>query len=223
MIYTDPSGHFKDGDEKYNEDVLLQLSMYTEQWEFADTAYNLGLINYGDKKTIQGNAEYFSDNVRWAADHPIKQALGEVALFIMDAEIGDPDIAYADSDIENPLSKIYNNDNYEKIRTANNPYGSKGTPEHQKTVQELEDLAKERYPNRAEYNIHNQTSIKSMVDVNRIPDVWVEDRATGKVVEVFEAVRANSKGMVPREVKKGVEYTAKGIKWTVKYVIKALK
>jgi hypothetical protein len=39
----------------------------------------------------------------------------------------------------------------------------------------------------------------------------------------MKAVRANSKGIVPREVKKGVEYTAKGIKWIIKYVIKVVK
>ncbi len=32
------------------------------------------------------------------------------------------------------------------------------------------------------------------------------------------AVRANSKGIVPREVKKGLEYIANGIKWIIKFV-----
>jgi hypothetical protein len=45
--------------------------------------------------------------------------------------------------------------------------------------------------------------------VNRKPDVWVEDPATGKVLKVYEAARTNKDGsFVAREMEKKAEYDA---------------
>jgi len=89
-----------------------------------------------------------------------------------------------------------------------NPYGQYGKPDHQRTVAKLKAMAEREYPNGI---IHENESICKATkgQVNRKPDVWVEDRNTGQVLKVYEAARRNADGtFVSREGAKQVEYDA---------------
>jgi hypothetical protein len=92
-----------------------------------------------------------------------------------------------------------------------NPDGSKGKPDHQATVQQLEREAAQEFP-APRYEIQSNRPLPRG-EVNRRPDVAVIDAKTGRVVQIYEAVRTNKDGVTPvsRERKKVQEYDAAGI------------
>ena len=67
-----------------------------------------------------------------------------------------------------------------------NKFGKTGDPAHQATQARLVEMAKKEFPNDI---IHQGQSIKGQPGtggLDRQPDVWVEDRATGRVKKVYE-------------------------------------
>lgn len=94
------------------------------------------------------------------------------------------------------------------------PWGPNGKPDHQRTVEKLEEMAQREFPDGNRYKIHYNRSILDATGgkVNRKPDVWVQDRETGQAVKVYEAARQRQNGQfVSRERKKVQEYEAAGI------------
>jgi len=60
--------------------------------------------------------------------------------------------------------------------------------------------------------IRQGTSIRAVSGVNRQPDVWVQDRITGRVKKVYEAARKAESGQwVDRELDKQKAYNKAGI------------
>jgi hypothetical protein len=87
----------------------------------------------------------------------------------------------------------------------NNPYGSRGDPIHQATVDYLEDRAQQEFPNDI---VHRETELPPGSKVKRTPDVWVEEAGTGKILKVYEAARYKNGALVSRELIKLKQYQA---------------
>ncbi len=104
-------------------------------------------------------------------------------------------------------------DEYRDVQPiVRNKNGKDGDPAHVATVERLADMARKEFPNDI---IHKGESIKGRPGaegLDRQPDVWVEDRATGRVKKVYEAVRKDASGeFVPRELEKKRDYDKWGI------------
>jgi hypothetical protein len=103
-----------------------------------------------------------------------------------------------------------------QVRNGN---GKPGAADHQTTVQQLEDMARQEFPDENRYQIHKGTSIRGMkgpdgsvIEVDRQPDAWVEDVVAHQVVKVYEAARKDAAGnWVPRELRKKADYERLGI------------
>lgn len=100
-----------------------------------------------------------------------------------------------------------------------NKYGAKGAPDHQQTIDRLVLLAEAEFPGDI---IHRETESivgmrtpngKVIRNVERNPDVWVEDAANRRTVKkVYEAGRTNEDGsFVSREMKKKKQYDGLGL------------
>ena len=72
-----------------------------------------------------------------------------------------------------------------KANNVNNPYGSKGKPDHQAKVDELSKKAKDENPG---MRVVTEKKIQGH-DSNRRPDVQVVDPKTGTTTRVYEAER----------------------------------
>jgi len=72
-----------------------------------------------------------------------------------------------------------------KLDNINNPYGSKGKPDHQAKVEDLSKRAKAENP---DMDIVTERKIQGH-DSNRRPDVQVVDPQTGRATKVYEAER----------------------------------
>jgi hypothetical protein len=223
-------GHFIDedfdenGNFKYSDDAYINIALASQTYNDAETAFQLGIITLEERNYLQSEAHYLANYER---DLEQYRFLANVYLTIVDAVVmyEPTPISIDDND---PINKIYSPENYALILGAvPNPYGAKGDLDHQKAVKELYDEAIEKYPNSEKYQVIRDRSIKGASNSgywNARPDVWVKDIKTGEVVEAFEAVRVNTKGqLVKREITKGIKYMGKGIKWTYRFVIKAIK
>lgn len=71
MGYIDPTGYAKEGDERFSQSVRDEIALYGQIWADAELAYSLGIISYDEKLSVQSNAEYKADEIRYQADHPI--------------------------------------------------------------------------------------------------------------------------------------------------------
>ena len=98
------------------------------------------------------------------------------------------------------------------------PNGMNGNPDHQATVDRLEQMAQEEFPDDSAYAIYRNRSLKGYVgevdgaEIDRRPDVPVWDIETGEPLKVYEAARTDINGnFVPREQVKMYEYWEAGI------------
>ena len=73
-------------------------------------------------------------------------------------------------------------------KRVRNPYGSKGKPDHQKKVEELDKKARSDFPDKDRYEVLREKKIKREGS-RRNPDVQVVDKKTDKTVKVYEAER----------------------------------
>lgn len=101
-----------------------------------------------------------------------------------------------------------------------NPNGAKGNADHQATVDRLEKMAGSEFPDDIVHKGESITGLKTpsgrkIVNVQRNPDVWVEDaQHRGVVKKVYEAARTNEGdgNFVSREMAKKKQYDALGLK-----------
>lgn len=114
VMFFDPSGNAKEGDDKYSLSVQEEIAIFGQVWADAEVAYNLGIIDYLEKKSVQLAAETSADKIRYKADHPILTAMqGAVEFTVFEILLGDVygGTVYA-ADLSGPaLEKMYGNEN----------------------------------------------------------------------------------------------------------------
>lgn len=95
-------------------------------------------------------------------------------------------------------------------KAPNNPAGGEGNQAHRDVVGELQNRARQEFPDTSRYRL--QTN-RPVAGTNRKPDVAVIDTTTGRVVKVYEAARFNKSGGLvrPDERAKIPDYEAAGI------------
>jgi len=118
--FVDPLGLARDGlwkdrDGKYSDKVLAELAIYSIIWGNAEAAYNLGLINESERRSIQSYALREADSVRYKADHPIKSKIEKLSEFII-ADVLFGDLAGEEIGVAvytaKGFEKMYSEDNY---------------------------------------------------------------------------------------------------------------
>lgn len=111
--FWDPTGKYKEGDEKYSQEAREGIDIYGQIWLDAEAAYSLGIISEGEKKSIQTTVEDAADAIRESEDHPWKtfgRNVLEFALF--DVVLGDfsHTTVYAADLSGLAFDKMYNNE-----------------------------------------------------------------------------------------------------------------
>ena len=113
VMYVDPWGLSKMGDEKYSESARDTIDAYTQIWEDAQAAYEHGLIDEYERRAVQEYAERKADEIRYSEDHPFISLGANVFEFVLfDFILSDfnDGTVYA-SDLSTPtLEKMYENE-----------------------------------------------------------------------------------------------------------------
>ena len=124
IMFEDPWGLVKKGDEKYSQSVQDEIAIYTQVWNDAETAYSLGIIENYEKQAVQQYAENSADEIRYRADHPYKTFFRDAVEFVaFDIILGDfnSGTVYAADLSVSVLEKMYGDiDNLSSIVNASN-------------------------------------------------------------------------------------------------------
>ncbi|HAN09696.1 MAG TPA: hypothetical protein DCP90_03685 [Clostridiales bacterium] len=179
MMYYDPTGHWKEGDEKYSDTVISEIAIYSMMWENANAAYKLGIIDKFEKKSIQDYSERNANKARYDEDYPIKSGIEKATEFVVfDFILGDINGKPVDvGDFEDQsFDKMYSSDSYVTVMLM-----SKGfTGGNSKTMYQTDIKGKkvridiEKPSSKSSGNIHihvgdKKTFLDTVDDIDKLP------------------------------------------------------